>query len=153
MDRQSKSRSPQTPMKTSEAANEAALGVLALWSSMTGLDLVGDNRAGFLDHPAVLALAEFPVAALVVAARRAGRPGRLSLNAWLAEVRSGSDSPVESSPTATSADAAAPAPPRPRRSTPRRSPVRSVDKLVPQRPVDWELAKKIGPVQRYDDSF
>jgi hypothetical protein len=38
------------------------------------------------------------------------------------------------------------------RSRVRRSPVRSADKLVPQRPVDWELARKIGRVQSYDDS-
>jgi hypothetical protein len=153
--------------QSQDSGDAAARGLLALWTAITGRDLSSDQRRRFLIHPAVPQLVLHPLTALTAAAGVVVRDGRVRLTQWLEQIEKPLDLPP-APPTSSRHPAAAPAPsvartPTPVRQSQRREPaprsrtqrsaLRSPDKLVPQRPVDWELAKKIGPVQQYDDTF
>lgn len=85
-------------------------------------------------------------------------PGQ-QLTEWLKQIEGGRESEAAAArprPDGQSKAPRAAKAPLPDRATPSRrtrTPVRSRDGQIPQRPVDWELAKQIGPVQRYDDTF
>jgi hypothetical protein len=127
--------------------------MLVLWSSLAGVELDAAQQTKFFAHPATLALSKYAVCDLVRAADEVASPGRLRLDDWLQRVSGPTDSqrPVKDTENGKASGVTV-TPPR-RRATTTRTPLRSSDKLLPQRPVDWQLAKKIGPVQHYDDSF
>jgi hypothetical protein len=142
------------------AIDVSARALLAVWSSITGKQLSADLETKFLAHPMVPHLTKHPLAALSAAGAIVSSRGPLKLAEWLKQIEGVSDPAValagSEDRTATPATSGTPKTPRSNRPSPTRrtnTPIRSRDGLTPQRPVDWELAKRIGPVQRYDDTF